>query len=155
MSHETETAPVDLSAVDPAMRVKALIALTQELTSIFTQENDSLRERRPADMAPLQADKARLAAAYAQSIRQVAQDRSLVDGAGDGLLEQLKEITRTFESRANEQRALLSGAQAASEGVLRAVADEAEAAASTSAYNNPSERNSAANATPITLNEEV
>jgi|GEM_PF-1361262 len=154
MSHETETSQIEAPAVDPSMRVKALIALTQELTSIFVQENDSLRARKPADMAPLQADKARLAAAYAQSIRQVAQDRSLVDGARDGLLEQLKEITRTFESRASEQRALLDGAQSASEGVLRAVADEAEAA-KTPAYSKHSEENIAAGATPITLNEEV
>ena len=155
MSHETETAPLERPIVDPAMRVKALIALTQELTSIFTQENESLRARRPADMAPLQADKARLAAAYAQSIRQVAQDRSLVDGAGDGLLEQLKEITRTFESRASEQRALLAGTQSASESVLRAVADEAAATTTTPAYNNGKENTGAADAAPITLNEEV
>ncbi|MEX0645659.1 MAG: hypothetical protein WD076_10125, partial [Parvularculaceae bacterium] len=73
--------------MDAATRVRTLIALTEELASIISDENSALSERRPRDIAPLQADKARLAAAYAQSIRDIAADRSLVDGAGDTLLE--------------------------------------------------------------------
>ena len=71
----TETAARDetpmIDSTDPEFRVKALIALTQELTDIFVQENDCLRARNAAGMAPLQEDKARLAAAYATTIRQI------------------------------------------------------------------------------------
>jgi hypothetical protein len=119
-----------MSAVmDPQLRVKTLIALTEELTAIITRENALLAEKRPQAILPLQDDKARLAAAYAQSIRQIAADRSSVSGAGAGLIEKLKEITAAFERRAGEQRALLDGARRASEGVLRAVAAEAAPAA--------------------------
>jgi hypothetical protein len=111
--------------LDAASRVRTLIALTEELTAVFDRENDALKSRRPRDIAPLQADKARLAAAYAQSIRAIAADRSLVQGASEGLMEKLKSITRVFENRAAEQRALLDGAAKASEGVLKAVAEEA------------------------------
>ena len=89
---------------DAGARVKALIDLTEELTAIVTRENELLTTRRPSELAPLQAEKARLAAAYAQSIRAVAADRVAVAGAGPDLIEQLREITRTFESRARRQR---------------------------------------------------
>ncbi len=113
------------ATIDPATRVKTLIALTEELTAIITRENELLSSRRPKEISALQPDKARLAAAYAQSIRHVAADRSSVSGAGDGLIARLKEITRTFEERAQLQRALLDGARAASESVVRAIAEEA------------------------------
>lgn len=65
-------------ALDAAARVKTLIALTEELTAVIIRENAALEARRPQDLAALQPDKARLAAAYAQSIRAVAADRSSV-----------------------------------------------------------------------------
>jgi len=113
------------AAIDAATRVKTLIALTEELTAIISRENDLLAARRPQEISALQPDKARLAAAYAQSIRHVAADRSSVAGVGESLIDQLREITKTFEARALRQRALLDGARAASESVLRAVAEEA------------------------------
>ncbi len=114
---------------EAALRVRALMALTEELTDIIVEENACLQDRRPAAIAPLQADKARLAAAYAQSIREIAADRGAVSMAGDNLLQKLRELTRTFEGAALRQRALLDGASRAAEGVLRIVAEEAGRAA--------------------------
>lgn len=116
---------MNAAAIDATTRVKTLIALTEELTAIISRENDLLEARRPKEISALQPDKARLAAAYAQSIRHVASDRSSVAGAGDGLIDKLREITKTFEARALRQRALLDGARVASESVLKAVAEEA------------------------------
>ncbi|HNS88106.1 MAG TPA: hypothetical protein PKH09_14480, partial [Parvularculaceae bacterium] len=109
-------------ALDAAARVKTLIALTEELTAVIIRENAALEARRPQDLAALQPDKARLAAAYAQSIRAVAADRSSVTGAGDGLIAELREMTKAFEARAERQRALIDGARAASESVMKAIA---------------------------------
>ncbi len=113
------------STLDAATRVKTLIALTEELTAVIARENELLEARRPKEISALQPDKARLAAAYAQSIRHIAADRSSVAGAGDGLIATLRELTKTFEARAHHQRALIEGARVASESVLRAIADEA------------------------------
>lgn len=113
---------------NPTERVRALMEATHSLSAIFAQENELLEAHRPREIAPLQAEKARLAAAYAQSIREIARSREAIQGADTGLLEELREITRGFEERAARQRALLSGAQAAGEGVVRAIADEAQAA---------------------------
>lgn len=111
---------------DAVTRVETLIELTEQLTEIFKQENALLAEQRTSDIVPLQEEKARLAAAYAQSIRSVAQDRSCLNGANDALIETLRGITKTFEQSAQRQRALLDGAQMASEGVMKAVLKKAD-----------------------------
>ena len=69
---------------DPETRLRDLIELTQSLSEIFAQENALLATRRAQAIAPLQAEKARLAAAYAQSIRDVATNRSSFEGASEG-----------------------------------------------------------------------
>jgi len=139
--------------IDAAQRVKTLIALTEELTSIFERENEALKTRRPSAIAPLQEDKSRLAAAYAQSIRAIAADRGLMRGASGLLMEKLKTITRTFERRAEEQRALLEGAGAAAEGLLKAVAAEAASADGSPAYAN--NRAEPARAAALSIDERV
>ena len=106
-------------------RVRALIDLTESLSALVAQENDILATRRPRDLAPLQAEKSRLAAAYAGAIRDVARDRTAVAGAGSPLIEKLRELTKTFEGCALRQQALLEGATKAGEGLVRAVAGEA------------------------------
>ena len=110
-------------------RVRALIDLTQSLNDLVTRENDILATRRPRDLAPLQAEKARLASAYAGAIRDIARDRAAVAGAAGPLIEKLRELTKTFEGCALRQQALLEGATKAGEGLVRAVAAEAGKAA--------------------------
>lgn len=106
-------------------RVRALIDLTESLNDLVTRENDILTTRRPRDLGPLQAEKARLASAYAGAIRDIARDRASVAGAAGPLIEKLRELTKTFEGCALRQQALLDGATKAGEGLVRAVAEEA------------------------------
>lgn len=106
-------------------RVRALIDLTEQLSALVAQENDILATRRPRDLAALQTEKARLAAAYAGAIRDIARDRTSVAGAAAPLIEKLRELTKTFEGCALRQQALLEGATKAGEGLVRAVAGEA------------------------------
>lgn len=141
---------------DPAMsaasRIKSLIEITQSLSAIFAKENGLLAESRPREIAPLQAEKARLAAAYAQSIRDIAANRTVVGGADSALLAELRTITETFEARAARQRSLLDGARQASEGVVKAVAEEAAAAGESGAYSAP-EQDADAPAAPVSIDE--
>ena len=98
------------SGPDAAARIEALIDITRSLNAIFEEENAAIADSRPDDAAPLQAEKARLAAAYAQSVRYLAAERTNVCAVGGGLLAQLRTITATFEAHAARQRALLDGA---------------------------------------------
>ena len=134
---------------DPTERVRALMDITQSLSAIFAQENELLETRRPREIAPLQAEKARLAAAYAQSIRDVAQNRATVQSADSTLLAELRDITASFEERAAHQRALLEGAAKAGEGVIKAIADEAAAQQQSQNYGSTTTPMSA----PISVNE--
>lgn len=135
--------------IDPTERVRALIDITQSLSAIFAQENELLETRRPREIAPLQAEKARLAAAYAQSIRDVAQNRATVQTADSGLLAELRDITASFEERAAHQRTLLEGAAKAGEGVVKAIADEAAAQQQSQCYGSKTPPLSA----PVSVNE--
>ena len=91
----------------PADRIAALIDITESLNLIFEEENEAIEEERAEDAAPLQEEKARLASAYAQSIRAVAADRAGVSGVDQAMLVRLRAVTVTFEARAARQRALL------------------------------------------------
>lgn len=135
--------------IDAETRVRELMEITQSLSAIFAKENELLETQRPREIAPLQVEKARLAAAYAQSIRDVAQNRSNVQSADQHLLSELREITQGFEARAARQRILLESAQKAGEGVIKAIADEAAAATTSEQYGNQDKRKSA----PISVNE--
>ncbi len=136
--------------IDPTERVRALMEITQSLSAIFAKENKLLETQRPREIAPLQAEKARLAAAYAQSIRDVAQNRAAVQGADAGLLNELRDITASFEARAARQRALLEGAAKAGEGVVKAIAEEAAAQERSQAYGTAA---AAPKPAPISINE--
>ncbi len=134
---------------DPTARVRALMEITQSLSAIFAQENELLETQRPREIAPLQAEKARLAAVYAQSIRDVAQNRAAVQSADNGLLAELRDITAAFEARAARQRSLLEGAAKAGEGVVKAIAEEAAAQERSQSYGS----NAAPKPAPISINE--
>lgn len=111
MSEASSTPDADFCA-NAAERVRALINLTDDLARIFEEENLALANSRPDDLAPLQAEKARLAAAYAQSIRAVAADRAGVAAVEESLLSRLREATEGFEARAARQKSLLERAAA-------------------------------------------
>jgi hypothetical protein len=98
------------AAPDAAARIQSLITLTQSLSDLFERENILIANGRPDELGPLQAEKKRLAAAYAQSIRALADARALIDGADALLLEELRSMTASFEARAARQKTLLERA---------------------------------------------
>ncbi|MEZ5894455.1 MAG: hypothetical protein R3C58_15085 [Parvularculaceae bacterium] len=99
----------DAGAETPAGRLAALIALTRSLAGIVEIENLALFDDRAEDLAPLQPEKARLAAAYAQSVRLVAADRAGAARVEAGLLAELRAATEAFTARVARQRTLLDG----------------------------------------------
>jgi hypothetical protein len=110
---------------NPAAHIQTLIDLTASLNLIFEEENAAIEAQRASDVAPLQAEKARLASAYAQSIRAIAADRAGMGAVDHDLLLQLRQVTERFETRAAHQRSLLNGMDDVSPGMK----DEPSAAA--------------------------
>ncbi|MEM8986462.1 MAG: flagellar basal body protein [Pseudomonadota bacterium] len=113
-----------LAAYNPTDRVEQLILLTERLSGIMDEENAVLADRRPRELEQYAKEKSRLAAIYAQEIRAIARDKSLVAGAPPELTERLKTFTKKFESRAEAQKALLSRARRVTEGAIKAIGDE-------------------------------
>jgi len=139
---------------DAITRVKSLIAITEDLTAIFKLENSCLENHRPSEILPFQEEKAKLAAAYAQSIRNIATDRSSLNGTDHSLMATLRDLTKSFEASAQKQRALLDGAKMASEGVLSAVVKEA-ASQESKCYNDAPPQSGVQRGVPLVLNEQA
>ena len=130
-------------------RAQTLLDVTTKLNALFDRENAILENGRPSELLPLQSEKARLASAYAQLIRDVAQNRAEMQAIDERLLEEIKAITSAFEERAQHQRALLDGARRANEGVVNAISQEATAKTQPASYNVKASVTSA----PISINE--
>ncbi|MEO1706566.1 MAG: hypothetical protein AAFR69_02425 [Pseudomonadota bacterium] len=112
-----ETAPQD----DNVSRIEELIALTGSLTTLFEQENRHLTAGETLNFADLQAEKNRLALAYATAIRSLAESRAKAGALDPNLLEILRGLTARFTALANDQRNILQGTQTAHKGLVEAV----------------------------------
>lgn len=119
----------DAAALSPTERVERLIDLTERLGGVIGKENELITTRRAREIAPYQAEKTRLAAAYAEEIRAIAADRNRYRGASERLIAKLKQLTREFEDKAAHQRALIDGVKRVSEGLIKAVAEEVQKSA--------------------------
>ena len=113
-----------LVAHNPTDRVEQLIMLTERLSSVIDKETQILAERRPRELEPLQAEKNKLAALYAQEIRAIAADRRMVEGVEPALTERLKTFTQSFEEKAATQKRVLDRARRVTEGAIKALADD-------------------------------
>lgn len=141
-------------------RIAHLIDLTRALSDVFAEENALLATQRPSAIAPLQAEKSRLAAAYATAIRDIAHNRHLVEGTEDTMLETLRHMTDRFNSLATDQKNLLAGANRARIAVVQAIAAEADAGPAksgtrefSSVYKPAGMNASPSASTPISINE--
>jgi len=94
---------------EAAAHIEGLIQLASSLNEIFEQENEALATGGEADLEHFQAEKQRLAAAFARSIQAVAADRAGACAASPAVLAELREITQRFEIAASCQQALLDG----------------------------------------------
>ena len=113
-----------LAAKNATERVEMLIKITERLTGILDQENDILASRRPLELEELADEKARLAAIYAQEIRQISQNSGLVETAPPELKDRLRAFTESFEEKSRQQKRVLERARRITEGAIKAIADE-------------------------------
>ena len=114
-----------LPAPSPQSRARHLIAITARLSELMDQETALLKSRRAHAAKPLVEEKAKLSAVYAREIRAIARNRSLIDGLAPDLREELKAATRAFEEKTAAQKALIGRIRRVTEGVIKAIADEA------------------------------
>lgn len=115
----------ELAANTPAERADALIRLTARLTDLLDQETRCFEARKPHEAMALQVEKTRLATIYRTETRLAAQDRSRLSGLAEPVRAKLRENTARFEQALARNGAAVEALKSLTEGLVKAIADEA------------------------------
>ena len=115
----------ELAANSPAERAEALIRLTARLADLLDQETAFFEARKPREAVALQAEKTRLATIYRTETRLAVQDPARLSGLGEPVKARLREGTQRFEAALARNGAAVEALKALTEGLVKALADEA------------------------------
>ena len=141
-----------LSANDAADRVEQLIALTERLVDLMGQDAADFEARRPQDAAVRADETGRLANLYRHESMRVKRDPGLIADAPADRRQRLTELTQQLDTVLRRHARSLEAAKTVTEGLIKAIADEAAAQrAATSGYG-PGATSPKGAATPLALN---
>ena len=84
--------------MNPNARAHELITVSQSLIQVMTQEIESLKGGKVAEIEPMQTQKAALTGVYEAHLRGIAQDDSAFGVMEPEIRDQLAEITTQFQS---------------------------------------------------------
>jgi len=115
----------ELAARNGAERAEALLQLTERLTSLIEQETALFRERRPEDALGLQDEKSKLANIYRTEVARARQEPQRFSGAPEGVKSLLRKATEGFHKALKENGHAVLALKTITEGVVKAIADEA------------------------------
>jgi len=114
-----------LAANSPGERAEALILLTSRLTELIEQETALFEVRRPLETQAFQDEKSKLATIYRREIAAVKDDPARLDDAPEAIKRQLKDTTTRFTAALQANGDAVEALRVLTEGIVRAVADEA------------------------------
>ena len=114
-----------LAANTPTERAEALIRLTTRLTELLEQETACFEARKPHEAVGLQTEKTRLATIYRAETRLAGQDKARLAGLAEPLKLKLRENTARFEAALARNGAAVEALKSLTEGLVKALADEA------------------------------
>ena len=86
-----------LAANDPKDRVEQLVILTERLSGLLEKETELLETRRPHEIVEFQDERSKLSNIYAQEMELIKRNKALVSGVEPELMDQLKNITTSFQ----------------------------------------------------------
>ncbi|MHA6287053.1 flagellar basal-body protein FlbY [Maricaulis sp. CAU 1757] len=115
----------ELAAANPTERAQALLRLTQRLTDLVREETRLFKESRPQDALGLQDEKSQLANVYRAEVARAHKEPSRFAGAPANLRQSLREATQTFHAELAENGHVVNALKQVTEGVVKAIADEA------------------------------
>ncbi|MDG1416650.1 MAG: flagellar basal-body protein FlbY [Maricaulis sp.] len=115
----------ELAAANGAERTQALLNLTTRLTDLIVRETRMFQAHRPQDALSLQAEKSELAALYRSEVSRAGREPSRFSGASQTIKLSLRKATELFHSALTENGHAVGAAKQVTEGVVKAIADEA------------------------------
>lgn len=119
--------PTDIQSTDqsrPQGPVSRMILHTEELTRIIREEIDILEARRPSEIAPLQAEKARLSTIYEEEFAVLKKNQNLMGDKDSPLRIRLREVTEIFNNELVCLGRILLRMKSVTEGMIHAVGEE-------------------------------
>ena len=115
----------ELHAANPTERLQALLRLTQRLTELLEEETRLFKAKRPQDALGLQDEKTQLANVYRAEVARTKQDPTRFATAPAQLKPLLREATQAFHAALSENGHVVNALKTVTEGVVKAIADEA------------------------------
>ncbi|WP_203294164.1 flagellar basal-body protein FlbY [Maricaulis parjimensis] len=115
----------ELHAANPTERVQALLKLTQRLTELLQEETRLFKAKRPQDALGLQDEKTQLANVYRAEVARTKQDPTRFATAPAPMKAMLREATQAFHTALSENGHVVNALKVVTEGVVKAIADEA------------------------------
>lgn len=108
-------------------RIDVLIDLTRRLSAMVEQEIGHIQAREPHRLADLEPERSRLSLIYTREMQSLRADPATVQAAARERIERLKDETAAFNGALDRHKRLISRMRRVTEGILKAVADEAAA----------------------------
>jgi hypothetical protein len=115
----------ELAAANPAERAQALLKLTQRLTALIQEETRLFKAKRPHEALDLQDEKSELANIYRSEVARARQEPNRFSGAPASVKQALRDATRAFHDALDENGHVVKALKTVTEGVVKAIADEA------------------------------
>ena len=144
-----------ISADNAADRVEQLISLTERLTALMAQDAADFEAHQPHNAASRATESGRLANLYRHESARVRREPSLIAGAPAERRAALARATEAMEQVLQRHARALEAAKAVTEGLVRAIAEEATAQRGAAGRYGPSARVAQADAAPIALNRQA
>lgn len=113
-----------LIADDARDRAEQLLALTERLTVLITEETQLIEARKPPLEGAVADEKNRLVNAYRLELARVKQEPSLIDPAPPALLVQLRAKTVRLHEALAAHEIALGAVKLITEGLVQAMAEE-------------------------------
>ena len=105
-------------------RVTSLIEITKRLDQIIQQETTLLRQRRSADLGPLQAEKTQLGAAYEEELMIVGKNGAFLTKEAPNEMRELQGEVSHFRKTLDEHGRTLAAAKVVTERLVRNIGEE-------------------------------
>ncbi|MCC5995752.1 MAG: flagellar basal-body protein FlbY [Oceanicaulis sp.] len=115
----------ELAASTPDARAEELIRLTGRLTTMLDQETELFEARRPHEAVAMQTEKMRLATLYRAETQRAAREPERLAGLAPALKQRLIEATESFNAALERNHAAVEALKVLTEGLVRAIAEEA------------------------------
>ena len=144
-----------IAAENPADRVEQLIVLTERLVELMELDIADFEARRPLGAAGRADENGRLANLYRHECLRIQRDPSLIAGAPEARRRKLTDATRNLETVLQRHGRALHAARTITEGLVKAIADEAAAQRSSAAGYGPRATASPTQVAPFALNRQA